>query len=225
MALPKRHVRADYASNVCIGADDDAWRCPNLSGYLTGQAPPMTIKYLGVWGIAGDRGAPKVLPLSGILDRKRRFHDIALTGFIDSARHAVAIGERRVLFPAKPWGDLSAINEARNYRPEDPKAPDQEQWFPGTHGSVGDGGDIRGLSNGALAWVLQCARRAGPKPDVEQGSRIQAVRPDPLAPLVNVREEGFGATALLKTNRDGPSALYQVSVAGRQLADCGYHPA
>jgi uncharacterized protein (DUF2235 family) len=211
-----RQFRADYSSNVCIGADDDAWRCSNLPGYLTGQAPPMTIKYLGVWDTVGALGVPKVLPLSAMLNRKHRFHDIALTGFIESARHAVAIDERRALFPAEPWGDLSAINEARHHRAEDPKAPYQEQWFPGTHGSVGGGGDIRGLSDGALAWVLQGAKRAGLKLDVEQGSRIQAVRPDPLAPLVNVREQQFSATALLKTNRDGPSALYQVSAAARR---------
>lgn len=211
-----RRFRANYSSNVCIGADDDAWRCSNLPGYLTGQAPPMTIKYLGVWDTVGALGVPKVLPLSAMLNRKHRFHDIALTGFIESARHAVAIDERRALFPAEPWGDLSAINEARHYRAEDPKAPYQEQWFPGTHGSVGGGGDVRGLSDGALAWVLQGAKRAGLKLDVEQGSRIQAVRPDPLAPLVNVREQQFSATALLKTNRDGPSALYQVSAAARR---------
>lgn len=211
-----RRFRAEYSSNVCIGADDDAWRCSNWPGYLTGQAPPMTIKYLGVWDTVGALGVPRVLPLSGFLNRKHRFHDIALTGFIESARHAVAIDERRALFPAEPWGDLSAMNEARHFRAEDPKAPYQEQWFPGTHGSVGGGGDIRGLSDGALAWVLQGAKRAGLKLDVEQGSRIQAVRPDPLAPLVNVREQQFSATALLKTNRDGPSALYQVSAAARR---------
>ncbi len=211
-----RRFRADYSSNVCIGAEDDAWRCSNSPGYLTGQAPPMTIKYLGVWDTVGALGVPKVLPLNGMLNRKHHFHDIALTGFIDSARHAIAIDERRVLFPAEPWGDLSAMNVARNYRPEDPKAPYQEQWFPGTHGSVGGGGDIRGLSDGALAWVLQGAKRAGLKLDVEQGSRIQAVRPDPLAPLVNVREQEFSATALLKTNRDGPSVIYQVSAAARR---------
>jgi len=176
----------------------------------------MTIKYLGVWDTVGALGVPKVLPLSTLFNRKHRFHDIALTGFIESARHAVAIDEHRALFPAEPWGDLSAINEARNYRAEDPNAPYQEQWFPGTHGSVGGGGDIRGLSDGSLAWVLQGAKRAGLKLDVEQGSRIQAVRPDPLAPLVNVREPQFSATALLKTNRDGPSALYQVSAAARR---------
>ncbi|WP_267432986.1 DUF2235 domain-containing protein [Sphingomonas sp. GM_Shp_1] len=211
-----RRFRADYSGNVCIGADDDAWRCSNVPNYLTGQAPPLTIKYLGVWDTVGALGVPKVLPLSGMLNRKHRFHDIALTGFIENARHAVAIDEHRALFPAEPWGDLSAINEARNYRAEDPNAPYQEQWFPGTHGSVGGGGDIRGLSDGSLAWVLQGAKRAGLKLDVEQGSRIQAVRPDPLAPLVNVREQQFSATALLKTNRDGPSAPYQVSAAARR---------
>ncbi len=211
-----RRFRAVYSGNVCIGADDDAWRCSNSPGYLTGQAPPMTIKYLGVWDTVGALGVPKVLPLSAMFNRRHRFHDIALSGFIESARHAVAIDERRALFPAEPWGDLSKINEARNYRPDDPNAPYQEQWFPGTHGSVGGGGDIRGLSDGSLAWVLQGAKRAGLKLDVEQGSRIQAVRPDPLASLVNVREQQFSATALLKTNREGPAAHYQVSAAARR---------
>ena len=55
---------------------------------------------------------------------------------------ATAQAGNGVLVP--PLGDLTELNHGRNVPPDDPKAPYQEKWFPGTHGSVGGGGDIRG---------------------------------------------------------------------------------
>ena len=208
-----RRFRAEYSSNVCIGSDDDAYRCGAVPGYVAGSAPPLTIRYLGVWDTVGALGVPKVMPLSRMLNRRHRFHDIGLTDFVESARHAVAIDERRALFPPEPWGDLTAINQAKGASVDAPHAPYQEKWFPGTHGSVGGGGDVRGLSDGALAWVLKGAKLAGLKLDVEQGSRIQAFAPDPLAPLVNVSKPEFSPTQLVARDRDGPEHLWQVSAS------------
>lgn len=208
-----RRFRAEYSSSVCIGADDDAWRCQNLENYVAGSSPCLTIKYLGVWDTVAALGVPKILPLSGALNRKHRFHDASLSDFIESGRHAVAIDERRALFPPEPWGDLTAVNNAKGKVPEDADAPYQERWFPGTHGSVGGGGDIRGLSDGALAWVLKGAKRAGLKLDVDAGSRIQAFKPDPLAALINESNPSFSPTQLLVSNRSGPEHLWQLSAA------------
>lgn len=210
-----RKFRAEYSNGVCVG-EDDAWRCRNVPGYQTGSAPPLTIRYLGIWDTVSALGFPTNLPLSGFLNRGLAYHDASLTSFIESARHAVAIDERRALFTPVLWGDLTTINATRNAKPDDIDAPYQEKWFPGTHGSVGGGGDIRGLSDGSLAWVLKGARLAGLALDTEAGSRIHGFKPDPLAPLVNVSKPERSATNIVTKDREGPDHIWQVSAAAKR---------
>lgn len=146
-----RAFRAAYADKVCIGADDDAYRCNNVQNYKSGDAPLLTIKFLGVWDTVKALGLPDVVPFSGWLNRKHAFHDADLSGFVEAARHAVATDERRLLFPLVPFNNLEELNTLKGADWRDPNAPYQERWFPGTHGSVGGGGDIPGLSDAALA--------------------------------------------------------------------------
>lgn len=206
-----RRFRADYSDTVCIGASDDEWRCANKPGYVAGSSPELRIRYLGVWDTVGALGVPEVLPFSGWLNREYDFHDPSLDSFVISARHAVALDERRELFPPVLFGDLTSLNAAAGVASEDPAAPYQERWFPGVHGSVGGGGDIRGLSDDALAWVLTGAKRAGLKLDTSVGTRIHGFNPDPLAPLVNEADPKWSATQLLKDDREGPEHLWQVA--------------
>jgi uncharacterized protein (DUF2235 family) len=208
-----RRFRAEYAGGVCIGSEDDTWRCANIDGYTSGAVPCLTIRYLGVWDTVAALGVPAVVPFSGWINRKHRYHDPSLTSFVESARHAVATDERRAMFPSTPFDNLSALNSAKGKASDAPDAPYQEKWFPGVHGAVGGGGDIRGLSDGALAWVLKGAKQAGLKLDVGHGSRIHDFKPDPLSPLVNVAKPEFSMTQLLKKDRPGPSEAWQVSTA------------
>ncbi|HYG49220.1 MAG TPA: DUF2235 domain-containing protein [Allosphingosinicella sp.] len=208
-----RRFRAEYAAAVCIGEDDDSWRCKNVPGYETGSAPPLTIRYLGIWDTVAALGVPAVLPFSGWLNRKHDFHDPSLTNFVESARHAVAIDERRATFPATLCGDLTEINAAKGKTADAPDAPYQEKWFPGVHGSVGGGGDIRGLSDGALDWVLKGAKLAGLKLDVDYGSRVHGFRPDPFAPIVNLTRPKSGLLQKVARDRPGPKHAWQVSTA------------
>lgn len=208
-----RRFRAEFSGKVCIGAADEDWRCSNHPGYVPGSAPQLRVRFLGVWDTVGALGVPEVLPFSGWLNREYDFHDPSLNSFVESARHAVAIDERRELFPPVLFGDLSTLNAAAGFASEDPNAPYQERWFPGVHGSVGGGGDIRGLSDDALAWVLTGAKRAGLRLDTEVGTRIHGFRPDPLAPLVNEAAPEWSATQLLKDDREGPEHLWQVSAS------------
>lgn len=206
-----RRFRAEYSSNVCIGSEDDDWRCGNVEDYRKGFAPPLTIRYLGLWDTVSALGVPAILPFSSRINRRHAFHDASLTSFVERARHAVAIDERRVLFPPMLWGDLNEVNKLHDFDPDDPNAPYQEAWFPGTHGSVGGGGDVRGLSDGALAWVLKGAKLAGLRLDQERGSRIHGFSPDPLAPIQNVKAPSPGLTGMVTTDRDGPVHAWQVS--------------
>ena len=221
-----RRFRADYAAAVCIGDDDDSWRCRNVPGYAPGTAPTLKIRYLGVWDTVCALGVPAKLPLSGVLNRKHDFHDASLSGFVESARHAVAIDERRSTFPATLCGDLKALNEAQGKAPDASDAPYQERWFPGVHGSVGGGGDIRGLSDGALDWVLKGAKLAGLKLDATRGSRIHGFKPDPYAPLVNRTRPETGLLDKFSSDRPGPEHLWQLSTAAiwRWKKDPSYRP-
>jgi uncharacterized protein (DUF2235 family) len=208
-----RRFRADYSAAVCIGDDDDSWRCRNVPGYAQGTAPRLKIRYLGIWDTVEALGVPGMLWISRWTNRGNAFHDPSITDFVESVRHAVAIDERRSTFPATLCGDLTALNAAKGKTPDAPDAPYQEKWFPGVHGSVGGGGDIRGLSDGALDWVLKGAKLAGLKLDAAEGSRIQGFAPDPLAPLVNMSKPQRSLLQKLTTDRPGPNHVWQVSTA------------
>lgn len=208
-----RRFRSLYSDKVCIGQGDEDWRCANVPGYQRGAAPLMRVRYLGVWDTVGALGVPEILPFSGWMNREYAFHDPSLSDFVERARHAVAIDERRELFPPVLFGDLSALNQAAGFTHDHPKAPYQERWFPGVHGSVGGGGDIRGLSDDALAWVLAGAKDAGLRLDTERGTRIHGFRPDPFAPLVNEKDPEWSLTQVLKDDREGPEHIWQLSAS------------
>ncbi|MGD9679898.1 MAG: DUF2235 domain-containing protein [Candidatus Obscuribacterales bacterium] len=210
-----RKFRANYSSDVCIDEHDEEWRIRNVPGYEKGTAPIIKIKYLGVWDTVSALGAPEIMPGSSRINVGYRFHDTSVTRFIDNARHAIAIDERRSLFPSVRFGDLTDLNKAKGFEADHVDAPYQERYFPGEHGSVGGGGDIRGLSDAALAWVLQGAKRAGLELDTASGTRIQSIAPNPLAPLNNIRNAKPDLLSItlyqLKRDRVGPDKLWQLS--------------
>jgi uncharacterized protein (DUF2235 family) len=214
--LALRRFRADYAGAVCIGQEDDDWRCGNVEGYQSGKAPQMRIRYLGVWDTVGAMGVPEILPGSDWFNREHDFHDASLDHFVKSARHAVAIDERRQLFPPVLLGGLDPLNAAAGCASEDLKAPYQERWFPGMHGSVGGGGDIRGLSDDALAWVLAGAKAQDLELDTAAGTRIHSFAPDALAPLDNTAKQEFSLTGLIQADRRGPEHVWQVSESAKR---------
>lgn len=208
-----RRFRADFANGVCVGQADEDWRCANVEGYAPCSAPRFSVRFLGIWDTVAAMGVPEVIPGSSFWNRDHRYHDTSIDGFVESMRHAVAIDERRALFPLTSVGDLAELNAASGHAPDDPKAPYQEMWFPGVHGSVGGGGDIRGLSDGALAWVLDGAKKAGLRLDTARGTRINSFEPDPLAPLLNIADPKPSMMDALKTDRHGPDHAWQVSMA------------
>ena len=205
--------RAAYSSDVCIGQSDDAWRCTNVPGYTAGAAPIMSVRYLGVWDTVSALGVPANLPFSMQLNREHRFHDAELDDFVQSARHAVALDERRALFPYVPLGSVAALNTSRGHQDSDVDAPYQERWFPGVHGAIGGGGDIRGLSDDALAWVLKGAKLAGLHLDTARGTRIHGFQPNWLAPIRNSPDSAFSPTQFVKHDRAGPDHLWQLSTS------------
>lgn len=206
-----REFRASYSDKVCIDQGDDDYRCGTSNHYTAGDAPLLKFTFLGIWDTVKALGMPDIVPFSSWWNRKHAFHDAEVTNFVESARHAVAIDERRALFPVTRMANIQELNAQKSVDRRSPDAPYQERWFPGTHGSVGGGGDIRGLSDEALAWVIDGAKKAGLVLDTEHGTRIHGFRPDPNSPLINETNARFSFTQILKRDREGPEHIWQLS--------------
>lgn len=153
--------RREMSPNVCVSDMEVDWRKSNLPNFKPEEASVLSIKYLGVWDTVGALGIPASFEILSWANRKHRFHDTNLSAFVKSARHAVAIDERRRDFAPTLWTNLDELNKASGFSGKLDEAPYQQVWFPGTHSSVGGGGERRGLSDQALDWVLDGARIAG----------------------------------------------------------------
>ncbi len=116
----------------------------------------LQLAYMGVWDTVGALGLPGVFgQLSKLVNQKYAFHDAALSRSVRSARHAVAIDERRRLYPPSLWDNLDDLNGAdvtgdeRTY---------QQKWFPGVHSVVGGSGVVPKLSAFTADWIVEGAR-------------------------------------------------------------------
>ena len=111
------------------------------------------VYFLGVWDTVGALGVPDDKVLLQWLDNpaRYRFHDTSLSPKVKHARHAVAIDERRGSFSPTLWKKKSKAAH------DDVK----ELWFPGVHSDVGGGYKERGLSDGALEWMMTEAEDFG----------------------------------------------------------------
>ncbi|XSC42474.1 DUF2235 domain-containing protein [Bradyrhizobium sp. RDT10] len=214
--------RAHFAPDVCITEDEDTWRVGNCQGYVKDSAHRLRVRYLGVWDTVGALGIPKRFTLLNPFsnNKKYEFHDVSLSAFVRSARHAVAIDERRVDFVPTLWDNLEELTKAAgsDFSLED--APYQQKWFPGTHSSVGGGGDRRSLSDQAMDWVLDGARHLGLQLDKSPRSPIFKLKPDAREYLEDTAEPGMmykAMNAVSAADRlPGPSHLFEVSMSARK---------
>ena len=155
--------RRQYSPQVCVSDADDLWRSQNVPDYKIGSVPRLRVTYLGVWDTVGALGVPARYKWLNFLDRKYDFHDTSLSTFVKSARHAVAIDERRKDFVPTLWDNVDEMNTAASAKAEADDAPYQQKWFPGVHGSVGGGGERRGLSDRALGLGPRRGAPSGPR--------------------------------------------------------------
>jgi hypothetical protein len=180
----------------------------------------LTVSYLGVWDTVGALGIPASFEWLSWANKKHRFHDTNLSHFVKSARHAVAIDERRRDFVPTLWTNLGQLNERSGFRGEPGDAPYQQLWFPGTHGSVGGGGERRGLSDQALDWVLDGARKAGLALDHSSYSRIFELKPNFADFLKNSDNNGAIYQMMNKFSaadrRPGPASIDEVSLSTKR---------
>lgn len=199
--------RAEFAPDIYVSERDLEWRRTHITGFDATSIKPLHLAYIGVWDTVGALGIPKHIIFQDLLNQSQRFHDAKLSSMTKSARHALALDEARQVFAASPWDEekLELLNAGKTGT----DAPFRQEWFPGDHGSVGGGGDIVGLSDGALLWIAEGAERAGLKLEPD---RLSAFKPDHRSPLKNTTDEGFGVLTLAsKKPRPGPQLLSHVS--------------
>ena len=209
VAFRRRHAQPAHASPADRAARPEA-------------EEPLRLAYLGVWDTVGALGLPARFRLSELVNRPLRFHDTRLSKGVAAARHAVAIDERRRNFPPTLWDNLDALNAEAGERRY------AQAWFPGDHGSVGGGGEARGLADDALLWIAEGAAERGLALEPAALAEWRAGR-DPLGPLRAARARSL-VDALLEiapAERAGPDRLADVAEAAltRFRGDPGYRPA
>lgn len=213
--------RLDYAPAVVTSQEEAEWRA--RKGHPPGHM--LTVAYVGVWDTVGALGVPAHLSLlASVFNGPHKFHDAALSRMVQSARHAVAIDERRRTFEPTLWDNVVSLNgddagEARLYR---------QEWFPGTHGAVGGGGDITGLSDAAAVWIAEGAMAQGLAFDPRVIDAMRA-RIDPRAPLRNRREPATTLERVMSVtarDREGPADAGDLADLTRRRwrDDPGYRP-
>ena len=107
------------------------------------------IKFIGVWDTVGALGNP--LLLGRIFGRRNQFHDTRLSSTVSSAYQAIAIDEKRrhfkpTLFHQQPHATGQVLEQV---------------WFAGVHSNIGGGYESVALSDVALGWMCEKARRCG----------------------------------------------------------------
>ena len=120
----------------------------------------VNIAYVGVWDTVGARGVPVAVlgPVAAMWNRRYKFHDMALSSLVRSARHAVALDEQRVLYAPTLWDNLEGPEGLNQGRDEDPDRPYQQIWFVGNHAIVGGSGRCQALAGYPLVWVMEGAK-------------------------------------------------------------------
>jgi len=155
-------------------------RGPDGKRIATEEVPKVT--YLGIFDTVGQRGMPSALgSWAAKINKRFGFHDMLIGANVLSARHAVAIDERRLGFPPTLWEGVDDANKRAHCDPK--RRHYQQRWFVGTHGDVG-GGEGSPLSAAPLKWVAEGA--------AESGLRFYATYGDDESPLdKTIREAGL----------------------------------
>jgi len=125
-----------------IGFSRGAALALSFGNEVAKKLPRVTIRYMGIWDVVGEFGLPGRFVNAG--------HDLAFPPNVTRCYHAMALDERRLLFPLTRLGHgLDAAGRLR------------EVWFRGVHSDVGGGNGNRCLNWIALNWLFQNAVRNG----------------------------------------------------------------
>lgn len=171
--------------------------------------PP--IHFIGVWDSVGALGVP--IQITGLINRRLRFHDTDLSSKIRFAYQALAIDERRRFFSPAIWTPKALAADQTL----------EQVWFIGAHSNVGGGYPDPKLSDNALLWMAEKARACGLALDLQELQANPDHRPLPddsrkrLYKLVPALWREVGAA------QNGREVLHR-SVMQRYFEDPKYRP-
>ena len=146
-------------------AQDPGWSAGLEFVYRAGE-PDIPVDFIGVWDTVGALGIPSYVGIPDFLGSRKRYEflDVVLNRHIAHGRHAVSLDEMRAPFRPTLWRDIPPDQDV------------QQVWFPGDHSDVGGGHRDKGLSDGALDWMMRETTAAIGVP-FDRG-RIPGFRPD-----------------------------------------------
>ncbi|WP_415404100.1 DUF2235 domain-containing protein [Tateyamaria sp. SN3-11] len=132
------------------------------------RSADVRIRFLGVFDTVGALGIPPDFNFTRRMfsRRKYQFHDTVLGNKVDTARHALAMDERRLSFTPTLWTNTESNRDV------------EQLWFPGVHGDVGGSYAERGLGDVTPNWMIDAA--------MECGFEFQADSETKLTPIIEV---------------------------------------
>ncbi len=171
-ALHILKARRKLSPRFATSNADMEWRAVTPWRAQPTQMHKIDIAYLGIWDTVGSLGIPAPLlgPVAHLWNSKYRFHDTKLSSMVKSARHAVALDERRVFYRPALWENLEASrdHEGLNGGDRSDDRPYQQVWFTGTHSIVGGSAPkARALAGQSLKWIAEGATEAGLEIDMD----------------------------------------------------------
>ena len=144
--------------------------------YAMGKNAP-DIRFLGLWDTVASFGVPGNGVNIGVT--------LTLPPNVVTCRHAMALDERRALFPlTRVIQDGFSEVEPRDV---------QEVWFRGYHSDVGGGNQNPGLSNISLCWMYAQAQEVGltfREANVQIAGRARQPKAEPISPPMDLIDSG-----------------------------------
>ncbi|MGB7244464.1 MAG: DUF2235 domain-containing protein [Sulfitobacter sp.] len=207
-----RAVRRELSPQFATSDDDLEWRGDG--------SKLVNVAYIGVWDTVGARGIPPTLlgPVATLWNQQYKFHDMALSSLVKSARHALAINERRLFYRPAKWDNLdqSETGIGLNGGDTGDTRKYQQLWFIGNHSIVGGSASAQALSSYALAWVVSGAARLKIKPGITF----------PATPAMATGDADFKEKGLFKRWRKGPKQPWEIhhSAVERMAKRADYRP-
>lgn len=208
-----RQFRKGFSPQTATSMEDLKWRQAqgDDSSFF------LRLTYMGVWDTVGALGLPGVFgSISKLVNKKYAFHDASLSRSVRFARHAVAVDERRRLYPPTLWDNLDGPG-GLNGEVTGTERPYQQHWFPGVHSVVGGSGPVPKLSSYTAEWITAGARDLGLEFD---GALLGAVIGDKQADAdasPTIQKAGIANLGgLWLADREGPKSTGNVALVTRE---------
>ena len=138
----ENNIEAGDANVDIVGFSRGAALAISFANEIAKKLPMVKIRFIGVWDIVGQFGAPGRFINAG--------HDLHFPPNVEHCFHAMAMDESRALFP------LTRLGKGRDTAPNL-----QEVWFRGVHSDVGGGNGNLGMNWIALNWMYEVAKKCG----------------------------------------------------------------